>query len=159
MKRVVYIGTKPLKADNVAKTGITWARGEVQEIENEEQAMKLLEHPHVWADADKDYKLIDIEPTEQVAPEPRVMIVPQGGTEVSPYWDPVTIVVPPEIFTSLQEKETIAVFMKPAEADAYQAWKAEHAAFDPAKVDKRSRAYKEWAAKNPAEAEKHLEAA
>lgn len=158
MKRVVYIGNKPMKADNVAKTGITWQRGEVVEIENEEQAAKLLEHPHVWADADSDYKLLEVPAEDKPEPEPRAVIVPQGGVEVSPYWDPITIVVPAEIFKSLQDKETIAVFMKSADADAYQAWK-ESQKVDPSTLDKRSKAYKEWAAQNPVEAEKHLEAA
>jgi hypothetical protein len=161
MKHIVYIGHKPLKADSVAKTGLTWQRGEVHEVDDDEKATKLLEHPHVWADADSDYKLLEIPKEEISEPEPKVLIVPQGGTEISPYWDPITIVVPAEVFKSLQDKETIAVFMKPADADAYESYKKEHEEinFDPSTADKRSRLYKDWAAKNPEEAKKHLEAA
>jgi hypothetical protein len=147
-----------MKADNVAHTGLTWNRGEILEIEDEAKAIKLLEHPHVWADADTDYKMLEVPAEEVAAPEPCAMIIPEGGDEVSLYWDPITIVVPATVFKSLQEKETIAVFMKPEEADAYQAYKAANA-FDPVSADKRSKAYKEWAADHPDEAKKLLEAA
>ena len=161
MKRIVYLGVKPMKADNVAHTGLTWNRGEILEVEDETKAAKLLEHPHVWADADSDYKLTEVVESEKKSPEPRAMIVPQGGEEVSPYWDPIVIVVPAEIFKSLQDKETVAVFMKPADADAYQAYKEEQEKnkFNPATADKRSKEYKEWAANHPDEAKKLLEAA
>lgn len=159
MKRVIYIGHKELKADNVAKTGLAWTRGEVHEVEDDLKAAKLLEHPHVWADADTDYKMLELPAEQEPTTEPRAMIVPEGGNEVSPFWEPVVIVVPAEVFRSLQDKETIAVFMKPEDADAFQAWKAEHAVFDPSTADKRSKVYKEWAAAHPEEAALHLHAA
>ena len=123
MTRIVYIGKKEFKADSVAKTGLTWTRGEIHEVEDEAKAAKLLEHSQVWADADTDYKLAEIPAAEKPEPKPTVLIVPQGGENVSPYWEPVTIVVPAEVFKSLQDKEFVAVFMKPEDADGFQAYK------------------------------------
>jgi hypothetical protein len=166
LKRIIYIGNKPMKADNIAGTGLTWSKGEVHEVEDDAKAAKLLDYAGVWADADTDYKPLET-PAEQIsAPNPRAMIVPQGGEEVSPFWDPITIVVPAEVFKSLQDKETIAVFMTPDDADAYEAFKnggnvqeSNTPEIDPSTLDKRSKAYKEWAAANPDEAAKLLKAA
>lgn len=121
--KIVYIGSKPMKADNVAQTGLTWIRGEIHIIEDEVKANKLLEHPHVWADAEKEYSMFEPEVAQPETPEPRVNIVPQGGEDVSQYWDPIVIPVPGEVFNQLTKKEMIAVFMTPENADAFEVWK------------------------------------
>ena len=117
--RIVYIGLKPLKADNVAGTGLVWKRGEVHEVEEEEKAAKLLAHPLIWQDASQKYELVP-EPSV-VKPEPRVSIIPQDN--VPPYWEPFVIPVAGEVFTRLQKKELVAVFMTEADADAFAEWK------------------------------------
>lgn len=52
MKKVKYIGTKPVKHDNVAGTGLTWRPDEVIEIADDGKADKLLQHKTVWVDAE-----------------------------------------------------------------------------------------------------------
>ena len=152
MRKVVYVGGKPVKADNVAGTGLTWARGEIHDIVDDKAADKLLEHKGVWADANYDYKLAEPEAVKTTS-VPRLNIVPQDSKDL--HWEPITIAVPEEVFSALQSKEIITVFIKPDEADAYSAWKAEQSdEFDPETADKRSRAYRDWAAANPDKAQK-----
>jgi hypothetical protein len=144
--KIVYVGLKEQKADNVAGTGLIWKRGEIHEVDDEAKAAKLLAHPLIWQDASKKYELLP-EPAV-VKPEPRVSIIPNG--EVSPYWEPIVIPVPSEVFTRLQKKELVSVFMTPEDADAYAEWKLHTPQPDntvpkqtgPA-VDKRSKAYKD----------------
>jgi len=158
MFRIIYIGTKSVKADNVAKTGLTWERGQIHEVEDDLKAAKLLEYPQVWANADEDYKLAEVPAADKPAPKPTVFIAPQGGEDISPYWEPVTIVVTGDVFKKLQNKEFVAVFMKPEDADDYEAYKSTKDVrpntVHPSEMDKRSRAYKEWAAAHPDEAAK-----
>lgn len=152
--KIVYVGLKPLKTDGVAGTGLTWTRGEVHDVEDEVKAAKLLEHPLIWKDASKEFELMP-EP-KAVPPEPRVSIIPSG--EVSPYWEPVVIPVPAEVFAQLQKKELLAVFMSESDADAFAEWKIKNEDTAPrntgplpdiSKMDKRSREYRELIAKHP----------
>ena len=123
MKRVVYLGNKAAKFDNVAQTGLTWTRGQVHEIEDEKKVAKLLEHPHVWADADMPHEM-DPEIKAVEAPQPRVNIVPQGGEETTVFWDPIVVPVTGDIFKKIQARELETVFMSPSDAQAFAAWKA-----------------------------------
>ena len=125
--RIVYLGNKATKFDNVAQTGLTWTRGAVHEVSDEKKAAKLIEHKQVWADADKEHALApEIKAVE--SPSPRVNVVPQGGEETMIYWDPITIPVTGEVFKKLQEKDLETVFMTPADAEAFEVWKTERAA-------------------------------
>jgi hypothetical protein len=51
MARIVYIGNKEVKGDNVAQTGLTWTKGQVHEVSDEKKVAKLLEHNLIWRDA------------------------------------------------------------------------------------------------------------
>jgi len=53
MKRIMYVGVKDTKHDNVANTRLTWRRDQIIEIEDDAAATKLLAHPEIWVDADK----------------------------------------------------------------------------------------------------------
>lgn len=122
MRKIVYIGTKEQKGDNVAGTGLIWTRGQVQEVQDDKKAEKLLEHPHVWADAETKYEMVpEMALVPKEAPEPKVSLIPSG--EASPYWEPVVIPVPADIFKRLQAKELLAVFMTSEDADGFEAWK------------------------------------
>lgn len=119
--RIVYVGLKDLKADNVAGTGLVWTRGQIHEVEDAAKAAKLLEHKLIWQDADSKYELVP-EP-KAVPPAPRVSIIPKDA--VSPYWEPVVMAVPEEVFAGLQKKELVAVFMTEVDADKFADWKIE----------------------------------
>ena len=123
MKRIVYIGNKPIKADNVAGTGLTWIRGEVQEVQDDKKAAKLLEYPTVWRDSDQPFELQPEIKAVKDAPKPAVSFIPQGGEEVFHNWEPISVVVSGEVFKKLSDKELIAVFMTPVDADAYVVYK------------------------------------
>jgi hypothetical protein len=120
--KIVYIGSKPNKADNVAKTGLVWTPGEVQEVADEKMAAKLLEHPTIWADASKPYSMHKPMALAPEPPEPKVMLHPDEP--VSGFWDPITIPVPADIFARLQSKELVALFVTEADADAFAEFKA-----------------------------------
>src|SRR5260221_14524254 len=137
MRRIIYLGAKEIKADNVAQTGLTWSRGEVREVVDDKKAELLLKHPRVWADADKEYQL---QPEITLAHEsqPMVSIIPQDAGGLSPYWEPVILAVTAEIFTKMQNKEFIAVFMTPDDQDAYAAWKKLEADTAPKKTGPKS---------------------
>jgi hypothetical protein len=118
---IVYIGSKPNKADNVAKTGLVWNPGEVHEVADEKMAAKLLEHPTIWADASKDYSM---HKPMALAPEPtppKVMLTPEDNVGL---WDPISIVVPTDLFLKLQSKELTVAFLTEADADAFGVFKA-----------------------------------
>lgn len=53
MRRVMYIGSKPSKPDNIAGTGLNWTPGQIHEMTDDAKALKLLQHSAVWVDADK----------------------------------------------------------------------------------------------------------
>jgi hypothetical protein len=115
MSRVVYIGLKEQKADNVAGTRLVWIRGQVHEVEDELKAAILLKHPLIWADADKEYALTQL--PKAVEPAPRVSVIPVDS--VSPYWEPVVIQVTEDVFKRLMAKELCAIFVTEKEADAF----------------------------------------
>lgn len=123
--RIVYVGTKEIKADNVTATlatpgtGLVWKRGEIHEVANEKQALKLLEHP-VWKNADEKYELMG-EPVA-VPAQPRVVVQPESTGSQS-FWEPEIIVVPAEVFKKVQAKELQVVFMTQEDADAFSEWK------------------------------------
>ena len=119
--KIIYVGLKQQKADNVAGTGLVWTRGQIHEVEDAVKAAKLLEHPLIWQDADSKYEMVP-EP-KAVAPSPRVSIIPQDS--VSPYWEPVVMTVPEAVFVGVQKKELVAVFMTNADADRFADWKLE----------------------------------
>jgi hypothetical protein len=50
---VKYIGKKAVKRDNVAGTGLEWTPGQIHVLPTV-QAIKLLRHPDIWADADEE---------------------------------------------------------------------------------------------------------
>ena len=51
---IQYVGKKPVKADNVANTGVVWnGPGDVQKVDAS-VAAQLLAHPDVWAKAEGD---------------------------------------------------------------------------------------------------------
>ena len=122
LTKIVYVGLKEQKGDNVAGTGLVWKRGEIHEVEDEAKAAKLLAHPLIWQDADSKYELLP-EPA-LVKPEPRVSIIPTG--EVSPFWEPIVIPVPADVFARLQKKELVSIFMTSEDADVFAEWKIEH---------------------------------
>lgn len=124
--RICYIGIKELKGDNVAATGLVWTRGQVHEVIDEKKCALLLAHALVWRDAtgksDEEIKAMLIQPLAEVAPEPRVNIIPTGEG-LSPYWEPVVIAVSAEVFKGVQDKTLTTVFMTEADADAFSLWK------------------------------------
>lgn len=131
MKKVVYVGTKEIKADNVSGTpaspgtGLIWTRGQVHEIQDEKKAAKLLEHPLVWRDAtelsEAEVAALLLPELKAVPPEPRVSFVPD--VTATPYWEPVVVVVPEEVLKKLQAKELVPVFMTDVDADVFADWK------------------------------------
>jgi hypothetical protein len=147
MMRIVYVGFKEMKADNVAGTGLVWSRGEIHEVEEEAKVAKLLAHPLIWRDADQPYELMPV--PVAVKPEPRVSIIPVDNQ--APYWEPIVQTVPGDVFDRLQKKELVSVFMTAEDADAFADWKLkqEKALSDTAPkntgpaVDKRTKEYKE----------------
>jgi hypothetical protein len=128
MRKIVYIGSKAVKADNVAGTGMIWTRGETKDVVDDTKAELLLKHSGVWADANKPFELAPIVGLADVVqaptpePEPKVEFMANAG-DLGRTFKPVTIVVKPDEFQKLRDKEWIAVFMSPTEADAYALWK------------------------------------
>jgi hypothetical protein len=121
--RVVYIGHKDQKGDNVAQTGLIWKPGEIHEVADEKKALKLLEHTGVWANADKPYQMVP--ELKIIAPgiEPRVEILPTGGEFVSQHWEPLRLTVDKDVFAKLRSEELMALFVTPADAEAFAKWK------------------------------------
>lgn len=111
MRKVVYVGAKPLKTDNVAGTGLSWKRGEILEVEDDAKAEKLLSYAGIWADAEQPYQMqptlsvVEAKPeiSERTA-EPTVEFVADGH-------EPVTFMVSAEVLQKLREQELIPVFM------------------------------------------------
>ena len=123
MKRIVYVGAKEQKGDNIAQTGLHWSRGQIHEVADDKKADMLLAHTSTWKDADQPYDLAPAISLASAPPEPKVSIIPHGGQEVSPFWEPVVITVQGETFMKLKDKALIAVFMTKEDADAYDTWK------------------------------------
>ena len=53
MKMIQYHGPKPLKRDNVARTGLTWTPGQVHLVVDE-TARKLLAYSSIWREVSPD---------------------------------------------------------------------------------------------------------
>lgn len=117
MKRIVYVGTKEQKGDNVAQTGLIWSRGQIHEVVDDSKAKKLLEHAHVWADADQPYEMIP-ELGLVTSSEPKVSLIVEG----EPLLD-YTLAVTVDVVKKLNSGTLVPVFMTPADADAFAAWK------------------------------------
>jgi hypothetical protein len=121
--KIVYIGLKDIKADNVAGTGLFWKRGDIHEVADPAKAAKLLEHKLIWANADEKYEMIP-EPT--IIPSvPRVQFFPAKSD--APYWEPIILTVSPETFEKLRAKELTAIFVEQGEVDEFAEWKLDKA--------------------------------
>lgn len=146
--KIVYVGTKESKGDNIAATGLVWARGQIHEVEDEVKCAKLLEHPLIWRNADEQYELMP--ELKAVTPVPVVKIIPDA---TDPFVDPFIAAVPVDVVKKLHAKELIPVFMSSADADAFAEWKLERDTrpdeapreTGPAveRVDKRTKEYKQ----------------
>ena len=144
--RIVYVGCKEVKADNVAASGLVWTRGQIHEVEDVVKAEKLLAHPLIWKNADEPYELLpELKP---VPADPRVHVVPSNSADA--FWDPVVIPVDAEVFRKLQAKELIAVFLTADSASAFDDWKLERDTRPDSVpqntgpvIDKRTREYRE----------------
>lgn len=55
MARIRYIGAKGRKEDNVAGTGLVWAKGQVHDVPDKIAAAKLLSYTQIWADEQAPY--------------------------------------------------------------------------------------------------------
>lgn len=121
--KILYIGNKPIKTDNIAATGLTWQRGEIQEVADEKKAAKLLEHKTIWADAtgksDTEIAGMLLPELKAVPADPIVRVIPEGDA----FMDAFVMVVPVEVLRELHSKNLTAVFMKPVDADAFAEWK------------------------------------
>ena len=116
--KVVYIGLKPQKGDNVAGTKLVWAPGQVHEIEDEKIAAKLVEHADIWADAAKPYKLLE-QGDPSRAPLPSVTITVPGAK--------FTVEEPPEVLSRIAQGELVAVFMTKEDRALFDEWKLDRA--------------------------------
>lgn len=130
MKRIVYIGHKELKGDNVSATptspgtGLVWTRGQVHEIQDEKKAALLLAHPLVWADAtgksEAEVAAMLLPLPQLVASKPPVVeVIPAGDA----YAESFKMTVDAEVLRKLHAGQLLAVFMSEADADAFASWK------------------------------------
>ena len=124
--KIVYVGTKEVKGDNVAATGLTWRRGEVHEVMDEKKCAKLLEHKLIWQNADgKSAKQIEamlLPELKALPPDPIVRVIPNDDA----FMDAFVLPVPVAVLRELHNKTLTAVFMKPVDADAFADWKLEN---------------------------------
>ena len=116
--KVVYIGLKPQKGDNVAGTQLVWAPGQVHEIADEKIAAKLVEHADIWADAAKPYKLLE-QGDPSRAPLPSVTITVPGAKFI--------VEEPPEVLSGIAQGALIAVFMTKEDRALFEEWKLDRA--------------------------------
>lgn len=123
--KIVYIGHKEVKGDNVAATGLTWTRGQVQEVADEKKAAKLCEHKLIWKCVDglkdKDIQALLLPELKAVVPDPVVRVIPEGDA----FMEPFVMAVPVDMLRELHNKTLTAVFMKSADADAFADWRLE----------------------------------
>lgn len=123
MKKIVYVGNKELKGDNISQTGLVWMRGQVHQVDDDVKAAKLLEHTLIWQDATgksaAEVEQMLLPPIQAVAPEPIVRVVPDDD----PLLDAFVIPVPGEVLKQLHAKTLIPVFMSETDADGFAAWK------------------------------------
>lgn len=133
--KIAYIGTKELKADNVAKTGLVWEPGQALEVKDVEAAKKLLEHPTIWIDTTgKSQAQIEelIPKLSLVASEPRVSFVPVE--QENKHFDPIVWPIPTEIYQQIKDGKLNAIFMTSEDADAFTEWKMKAISQDTAPV-------------------------
>lgn len=124
-KKIVYIGPRDIKEDNVASTGLIWTHGEIHEVTDEKKAAMLLAHPTVWADAEKDYKVTPMVHAEPQKAEPLIHIIPQGGEKVDLHWQPIPVPVDADTYNRVRDKELDVYFMSAEDAEAFKAFKGE----------------------------------
>lgn len=125
-KKIVYIGPRDIKEDNIAGTGLIWTHGETHEVADEKKAAMLLAHDTVWADAEKPHKIANMVHAEPVKSEPSIHIVPQGGEKLDLHWQPIIVATDSETFSRVRDKELDVFFMTPEDAQGFKAYKAEH---------------------------------
>lgn len=135
MRRIVYIGTKSIKNDNIAQTGLVWTPGAVLDVHDDAKAKKLCEHIDVWRDVtDKQPSeiraMLRPEPVSKPVeePKPRLQVQPQGGSNASPFWDPIVIPVSEKVFADLQEGRCAVMFALPEDVKLFDQLKAEQKA-------------------------------
>lgn len=146
--KIVYVGHKEQKGDNVAATGLVWRRGEIHEVEDSAKAAKLLEHGLIWRDAtgksDAEIGAMLLPVLAPVKETPVVKILPTDSGV-----DSFIVKAPSDVLLRLHAKELTVVFMSEADADAFADWKLNHDTSPqntgptPEKVDKRTREYKQ----------------
>lgn len=112
--KIVYVGTKPQKADNVAETKLIWTPGQIHEVADDLKAAKLLTYQDIWADADKPYKVRD--PSEAPKPLPPAVTVTVPGARF-------VIGKTDEEIREIAAERLIPVFMTKADAEAFELWK------------------------------------
>jgi len=117
--RIVYIGNKDAKSDNIAATGLVWKRGQIHEVEDEAKYSKLLEHPLIWKNADEQYELIP--ELKAVAAMPVAKFVATDD----PFIDSFIQQVPDEILKALHARTLVPVFMSAEDVAEYGEWKLE----------------------------------
>lgn len=128
--RIVYVGAKLVKNDNICGTKLSWSRGEVLDITDDKISMKLLEHPDIWRDAsNKSHAEIKAmllplpSSTPVEAPKPRLQMQPQGGSDASPFWDPIVIPIDEQTFRDLQNKKCDIMFVEPGDVKLFNDFK------------------------------------
>lgn len=120
--KIVYVGRKSQKGDNVAQTGLIWTPGQIHDVSDEKKALKLLEHKLVWADADKPYDMVPELVAISQGGFPMIEIIPAG--ETGPVWEPVKLTVDKDVFEKVRAEELLVLFVTPENADAFAKWKA-----------------------------------
>lgn len=122
--KIVYIGHKDQKGDNLAGTGLVWTRGEVHEVADEKKAAKLIEHKLVWANADgkspEEITAMLLPELQSIMSNPTVRFTSKEPEFT--HWEPYVLPVPGHILKGLQDKSLEAVFMSPEDADKYAEW-------------------------------------
>lgn len=140
--KIVYVGHKEIKSDNVAQSGLIWKRGEVHEIADPLKAAKLIEHKLIWQNADgkkpEEIAAMVLPEIKAVPPEPRVHFIPSESE--NPFWDPIVVTVPGELYVKLREKQIQAVFITPEDADLFKEWKELRGDTSPKKTGPRAQA-------------------
>lgn len=101
MAKIMYVGKKPSKKDNVAGTEAFWARhGDVQEVTDPETVEKLLKHTDCWRlVADEEAERGDgvqagTMPADTVIPEAKTTKPSKAKSKVKPIEDENTDLPP-----------------------------------------------------------------
>ncbi len=147
MKKILYIGLKQVKNDNVAETKLVWTRGAVVEVHDDTKAAKLCEHTDIWRDvtgkspAEIKAMLRPIPlPTLAEAPKPRVQVQPHGGSDdASPFWDPIVVTVDAKLFADLQDGKCDVMIVTKEDIKLFERWKKE-----PAMSAEDMEAFQQW---------------